>query len=95
MIRELRSKMISVAEAKLWRLWTITSTVSGTTMAWRMAQSRSLSDQPPPFDAFRWSTIDSFAPVEARGEGLPTRREEKLLGEPGQSQRKLPWKSEM
>ena len=56
------------------------STVSGTEIAWRTVRSRSLLDQPPPFDPFRCRAMASFAPVEARGEGLPKRREEQLLG---------------
>ena len=89
-IRESRPKEISAADAKLCRLWTMTLTVCGTEMVWRTAQSRSLSDQPPHLEYLRCNIMASLEPAGERREGFPKRREEELLGELGQSHKKLP-----
>ena len=89
--REEDPKETSLVVAKLLMLWIIISTVVGSVIDWFIALSRSASDHPEPLFDFEWRTIASFAPLDERGEGLPKRRLQKLLGVSARSQMKLPW----
>ena len=75
-------KKISLRQAVLCMLWIIPSTVSGIMVAWDSTLSRSFSDQPEPFSAFRCRTITSLDPVDTKGGGFPSITEQKFLGCP-------------
>ena len=82
-------KNSSQAEARLWMLWIMLSTVVGRMIDWFVAFSRSLSDNPVPSFDFRWRIIASLNPLDDRGDGFPNRRLQKLLGVSALSHRNI------